>query len=171
MSSRTCTQSDTFDESRSTGQTVQASESVANAMVAGRNVVAVPRGGTEEKIGFVVPKEGGGHEVRAAVDATTSSTATTDSATASIPEGAEAVIHGHIDGGTDGFISPSDAAPLLQGFPNGVVSEGRVGVTEIVNGRLQFRVLQGRMTSRESRGLQQSLNRQQLRPEFMRPED
>jgi RHS repeat-associated protein len=169
-SSRTCCiQSDTYNASRSTGQTTQASESVGRTMVEQKGVVAVT-GGTTEEIGFVTPTEGGGHRVELAADATTGSTSRTDTASATIPAGAEAVIHGHIDGRSDGVISPADAAPLKHGLPNEVVSEGRVGVTEIVSGRLQFRMLDGRMTQREARELQRSLDRQQRQPEFMRPE-
>ncbi|MCW0216718.1 MAG: RHS repeat-associated core domain-containing protein, partial [Prosthecobacter sp.] len=165
-----CIQSDTYVESRTTGQTTQASDSVAKAMISQKSVVAVPSGSQKEKIGFVTPAEGGGHKVTLASDATTARTARTDSAEATIPKGAEAVIHGHINGRTDGVISPADAAPLKHGLPNGVVSEGRVGVTEIVGGRLQFRMLDGRMTQREAKELQKSLDRQQLQPEFMNPE-
>lgn len=165
-----CIQADTYDSSRSTGQTSQASTSVGNAMVSQKGVVAVKEGGSVEKIGFVVATEGGDHKVELASNATTASTATTDSASAAVPKGAEAVIHGHIDGRTDGVVSPADAAPLKQGLPNGVVSTGRVGVTEIVGGRLQFRMLNGRMTSREIRLQQRSLDRQQTQPEFMKPE-
>ena len=94
----------------------------------------------------------------------------TFSASVAVPKGAEAVIHGHIDGRADGVVSPADAAPLKQGLPNGVASIGRVGVTEIVGGRLQFRMLNARMTSRELRLQQRSLDRQQTQPEFMKPE-
>jgi len=83
--------------------------------------------------------------------------------------GAEAVLHGHIDGRTDGLISPGDAGSLRSGLPNGVVSLGRVGVTEIVNGRLQFRMLEGKMTPHEVRELQKSLDNQQR--QFMSPEE
>ena len=117
-----------------------------------------------------MPTEGGGHKVEVAQDAITGSTSRTDTASAKIPADAEAVIHGHIDGRSDGVISPADAAPLRQGLPNGVVSEGRVGVTEIISGRLQFRMLDGRMTQHESHELQKSLDRQQRQPEFMKPE-
>lgn len=164
-----CIQSDTYNASRSTGQTAQVSEPVGRTMVEQKGAVAVT-GGTKEKIGFVVPAEGGGHMVEVAQDAITGSTSRTDTASAKIPLDAEAVIHGHIDGRSDGVISPADAAPLRQGLPNGVVSEGRVGVTEIISGRLQFRMLDGRMTQHESSELQKSLDRQQRQPEFMKPE-
>lgn len=94
----------------------------------------------------------------------------TFSASVSVPKGAEAVIHGHIDSRADGVASPADVTPLKQGLPNGVASTGRVGVTEIVGGRLQFRMLNGQMTSREIRLPQRSLDRQQIQPEFMKPE-
>lgn len=166
----TCIQSDSYVQSRSTGQTIQASEAVGNTMVQQKGVVAVPSGGTQEKIGFVTPTANGGHQVQLAGDATTARTSRTDSATASIPAGAEAVIHGHIDGRSDGVVSPGDAGPLKSGLPNGVVSEGRVGVTEILNGRLQFRMLDGKMTRHETQALQKSLDKQQRQPEFMNPE-
>jgi len=118
-----------------------------------------------------MPMADGGHEVQLAADATTSSTARTDSATAMKPAGAAAVVHGHIDGRSDGVISPNDASPLRSNLPNGVVSEGRVGVTEVVSGRLQFRMLDGRMTRREVRGLQRSLDRQQVQPGFILPQE
>ena len=139
-------------------------------MVAGRGVVAVPRGGTKEKIGFVVTGKNG-YQVELATHATTSHNSTRDSASAVKPKDAVAVIHGHIDGQSDGVVSPADAAPVAHGLPNGVVSTGRVGVTEINNGRLQFRMLKGRMTSHESTYLQRSLDKQQRQPEFMEPED
>lgn len=119
-----------------------------------KEVVAVRRGGQEEKIGFVMPTGEGGYKVTLASDATTGHTTRTDTATAVKPEGAAAVIHGHIDGRSDGVVSPADAGPLRSNVPNGVVSEGRVGVTEIINGRLQFRMLEGTMTSHEWRALQ-----------------
>lgn len=161
-----CIQADTFDAALSSGKNVQASDSVANAMVAGKGVVAVTSG-TKEKIGFVVPTSDGAHQVVAAEGATTASTGREDSASASRPANAAAVIHGHIDGVTNGVVSPRDARPLQSGLPNGVVSEGRVGVTELVNGRLQFRMLQGKMGPREVRELQKSLDNQQ--EQFMTP--
>ena len=107
-----------------------------------------------------MPK-GDGFKVAVARDAVTSSSSTTDTASAVVPPGAVAVLHGHIDGQSDGVIGPGDAGPLKVGLPNGVVSEGRVGVTEIVGGRLQFRMLEGRMTAREVREQQKNLDKQQ----------
>jgi hypothetical protein len=44
------------------------------------------------------------------------------------------------------------------------VSEDRVGVTEIVGGRLQFRILDGKMENSERRQQQEMLDAQQ--PDF-----
>lgn len=160
-STKVCIRSDTFDSSRSNGQTTQASPEVAKAMVDGKNVVAVKEGGTKEKIGFVVPNQDGKPEVVAAADASTGSGPGFDSASAVKPDNALAVIHGHIDGVTNGVVSNGDAGPLRSGLPNGVVSEGRVGVTEIVGGQLQFRMLSGKMERGEVTALQKQLNNQQ----------
>ena len=155
-----CIRSDSYTDSRTTGQTIRSSERTDRAMVAGKNAVAVREGGTKEKVGFVKSDS-----VQVASDATTASRRGVDSATATIPKGADAVIHGHIDGRSDGVISDKrgigDAGPLKSGLPNGVVSEGRVGVTEIVNGRLQFRMIDGTMTPREIREVQRNMDRQQ----------
>jgi RHS repeat-associated protein len=163
QSARICIRSDTYNERTSNNQTTVASEAVAKIMVTEKSSVAVTSG-DKEKIGFVV-KDGSGFKVVVAV-AETKSTATTDSAAAPKPADAVAVIHGHIDGQSAGVQSPADASPLKQNLPNGVVTLGRVGVTEIVNGRLQFRMLEGKMTSRESRDQQQNLDSQQ--PQFQK---
>jgi uncharacterized protein RhaS with RHS repeats len=160
----TCIQADTFKEERSGGQDVALSPQTEAAAIAGMGAVAVTSG-TTEKLGFVVQDASGNESVSVAGDATTSSTSTVDSASAGIPEGATAVIHGHIDGRSDGLIDDTrglgDAQPLTQGLPNVTVSEGRSGARELVGGRLQFRMLSGTMTGRERRQLQRNLNRQQ----------
>ncbi len=155
-----CIQADNFDPQRSSGRTVVASPSVERAMLEGKNKVAVTSG-DQEKMGFVVPKANGGHEVVKAENVKTKSSSDVDSASAIRPSGAVAVIHGHIDGVTDGVVGPGDAGPLRYGLPNGVVSLGRVGVTELVGGRIQFRMLSGRMERSESSRLQRELNNQQ----------
>lgn len=165
-SARSCINADSYVPSRSNGQTTQASPEVSKTMVDQKSQVAVTSG-TKEKVGFVVAA-GGGLKVQVAQDATTGHTSRTDSATAAIPSGAVAVLHGHIDGQSDGVLSPGDAAPLAQGLPNGVVSEGRVGVTEIVGGRIQFRMIEGTMTPREARQQQKNLDKQQ--GQFLTPE-
>lgn len=154
-----CIQADTFKPEISSGKTVEASSEVAAVMVAEKSVVAVTSG-SQEKMGFVV-KIDGSLKVQAASDAKTNSDAKTDSASAVKPEGALAVVHGHIDGRSDGVISPADASPLKSNLPNGVVSTGRVGVTEMIQGRLQFRMLEGKMSQHEAKEQQRNLDRQQ----------
>ena len=88
--------------------------------------------GTTEKLGFVVKDASGNESVSVAGGAKTSSTSRVDKASAGIPSGATAVIHGHIDGVSDGLIG--DAQPLTKGLPNVTVSEGRAGVRELVGG-------------------------------------
>ncbi|WP_115559879.1 MULTISPECIES: RHS repeat domain-containing protein [Xanthomonas] len=154
-----CIQADTFKSESSSGKTVEASTEVAGVMVAEKGVVAVTSG-SQEKMGFVV-KVDGALKVQVAGDAKTNSDAKTDSASAVKPEGALAVVHGHIDGRSDGVISPADASPLKSNLPNGVVSTGRVGVTELIQGRLQFRMLEGKMTQHEAKAQQRNLDRQQ----------
>jgi hypothetical protein len=54
-----------------------------------------------------------------------------------------------------------DAQPLSKGLTNGTVMGDRLGVHEIVNGQVQFRMIDGKMTSQEQRDMQQNLNDQQ----------
>lgn len=158
-SSKVCIRSDTLVQSESNEQTTVATPEIVKTMVDNKGSVAVTSG-DKEKMGFVV-RDGSGLKVDVATDAKTGSTSTTDTASAVVPKGALAVIHGHIDGQSDGVLSPADAAPLRVGLSNGVVSVGRVGVTEIVGGRLQFRMLDGKMTQREVRAQQENLDKQQ----------
>jgi hypothetical protein len=88
------------------------------------------------------------------------------------PEGALAVEHGHIDGSdrgaaSKGLQSDSDASPLLQGLPNIAESLGRAGALELVGGRLQMRMLVGKMTHTEQLQTQKDLNNQQ--GQFLKP--
>ena len=62
---------------------------------------------------------------------------------------------------TDHGRSLGDAQPLSKGLTNGTVMGDRLGVHEIANGQVQFRMIDGRMTSQEQRDMQQNLNDQQ----------
>ena len=53
---------------------------------------------------------------------------------------------------------PNDHKPLLAGYPLSIVSDGRVGVLEAVNGQLRFRMLEGEMSASESEQAQTTLN-------------
>jgi len=162
QSASVCIRADNFDSNRSNGQTTVATPELANVMITQKGVVAVTDpNASGEKMGFIVPNENG-LSLKPATDAVTSSTSSTESASATKPANALAVVHGHIDGVMN-LVSPADAAPLKLGLPNGVVSDGRVGVTEIVSGRLQFRMLEGKMAVPERRSQQQMLNDQQTK--------
>jgi RHS repeat-associated protein len=163
---RTCTvRADTYDPSKSNGQTTQGTKETDAAVVAQKDKVAVTSG-NKEKIGFVQPDGKGGLEVRPAADAETSSNDDSDEATASVPGDAQAVAHGHVDGRSDGLVdsgTPGDSQSqtLKRPLPNYTVSEGRVGVHEVVDGRAQFRMVDGQMTPDEERQIQANLNEQQ----------
>lgn len=158
--------SDTYDPKRSNNQTTASAPQIDKAMVDNKNKVAVrPANAPVEKIGFVISNGNGGYSVEKAADAKTTSEATRDTASASIPKDAVAVVHGHIDSKSDGIVSDRKAGgdfnALHQNLPNGVVSLGRVGVSEIVNGQLQFRMISGVMTENEIGREQQNLDRVQ----------
>ncbi|WP_213946995.1 hypothetical protein [Luteibacter sp. dw_328] len=72
---------------------------------------------------------------------------------------------GHIDGSdrgaaSKGLQSDADASPLSQGLPNIAESLGRAGAWELVDGRLQMRMLVGKMTHTEQLQVQKDLNNQ-----------
>lgn len=96
--------------------------------------------------------------------------------TTNIPENAVAVAHPHIErdsrqrgiAGSQrarGLIDESeglgDAQPLTQGLPSITVHRDRTAVRELVDGRIQIRMLSGQMTRSEERALQEILNIQQ----------
>jgi len=80
-------------------------------------------------------------------------------------EGSRFIIHGHLNGMgmTDQPKNIGDAQPLEQGLPNVTVSPdgNRVGVHEIENGVVQFRMLRGSMTPTEVHDIKANLKFQQ----------
>lgn len=161
-------------ESRVSSRSVVVSDQVASAMVAGKSVVAVRRSDARvEKIGWVVPGSNGASKVVRADSVTTTSDAYKDTATAIPPADAQAVIHGHIDGRSNGVVSDTngigDFQAVKANLPNGVVSQGRVGVNELSNGLPQMRMLSGAMSTREQALTQDNLNRV-LQTDFLNPE-
>lgn len=157
----TCIRSDNFKDQTSNGKTATVSGEQGKTMVDSKGGVAgnrTPAGGPE-KMGFIVP-DGKGYKLNVAKDAKTTETADRGTAAATKPADAVAVLHGHVDADMT-IVSDADAAPLQLGLPNGVVSHDRVGVTEIVNGQLQFRMLDGRMTPTEQKEQQKWLDVQQ----------
>ncbi|MEK7660518.1 MAG: RHS repeat-associated core domain-containing protein, partial [Pseudomonadota bacterium] len=169
----TCT-ADTYDPARSNGQTTEATPEMKAAAEAGKSAVAVASGNTE-KVGFGVRQTNGTLQVQASVSATTATTATGATASAGVPNNAEFVIHGHIDGGpnaSDGMVdNPNraegtplgDAQPLslANPMPNATVSNGQVGWHEIRNGQLAFTAPASSMTPAQQRQIQRNLNAEQ----------
>ena len=64
---------------------------------------------------------------------------------------------------TKGLQSDGDSDPLRSNLPNAAEYGGRVAAWEIVEGRLQVRMLDGKMTRDEHDDLQHDLDRQQVK--------
>ena len=102
---------------------------------------------------------------------TNTSNATGATASATIPQNAMGVIHGHIDGGankSNGMVDApklnggyGDTQSLKAGIPTATVSQGQVGWHEINNGQLQFSYPQGAMSGGQERQIQRNLNNEQ----------
>jgi len=75
---------------------------------------------------------------------------------------AKGVVHGHPETKSqDGVNSIGDAKfTLTKKLPNYVVHGDRIGVTEIENGTLQFRMVKGRMKRDESKRLKKGFKKQ-----------
>jgi RHS repeat-associated protein len=165
-----CIEAKTFEEDRSGGQDVKLSPDAEAAAVENLSDITVERNADDEKLGFVV-NDGDTRSVVVDENAKTKSTSRTDSAETTQPDNAEAVIHGHIPGVSDGLIDATtglgDAQPLTQGLPNITEFDGRAGVRELDGGKLHFRMISGKMTSKERRMIQRNLDRQQKA--FLKP--
>jgi RHS repeat-associated protein len=170
----TCT-ADTFVASRSNGQTTAPTQEQRAATQQGASSVAVTSG-NKEKVGFLRPGTGNAASVQPAASVTTGSTRTGDTARSEVPADALAVVHGHIDGTSDGMVddpgsnggygdtlSLSFASPI----PTATVSDGQVGWHTIVGGQLTFDAPASAVTRDQQRSIQRNLNRSQLK--FLRP--
>jgi hypothetical protein len=153
---------------RSPTTTVQNTPTMDRAMHDNARNVRVNSSSTTEKIGFIKGDKNGAESFRNPSDARTGSSSTSDNARATPQPGDIAVLHGHIPGQSEGMQddtrggrSLGDAQPLTKGLTNGTVLDNRLGVHEAVNGVLQFRMVDGRMTSTERRDIQRSLNQEQ----------
>jgi RHS repeat-associated protein len=173
----TCTiTADTYDPKKSNGQTTIASPQVKAAAQAGKHTVAV-HNGPEEKLGFIVKAADGSLTVQNSSDTTTGSTPTAQTAHATIPSGAVALIHGHIDAGpakSDGMVDNpkatgnyGDTMALAAGIPEATVSQGQVGWHEISGGQLQFSYPAGALTGGQNTRIQANLNQEQYK--FQQP--
>lgn len=148
--------------------TVQNTPTMDKAMHDNAGQVRVSSSATSEKIGFLNSDKNGTITYRNPTDAKTGSTSTQDNARATKQPGDVAVIHGHIPGQSQGMQddpqrgrSLGDSQPLTKGLTNGTVLGNRLGVHEAVGGVLQFRMIDGTMTSQERRDMQRNLNDEQ----------
>ncbi len=150
------------------GKNVANTPATDKAMHDNAGQVRVGSSATQEKVGFISKDKDGDLTFRDPADAKTGSTSTQDNAKAGIAPGDVAVLHSHIPGRDEGMQddtshgrSLGDAQPLGKGLTNGTVMGDRLGVHEIVNGQVQFRMIDGKMTFQEKRDMQQNLNDQQ----------
>ena len=153
---------------KDSGKNVANTPDTDKAMHENAGQVRVGSSATQEKVGFISKDKDGNLTFRNPTDAKTGSTSTQDNAKAGIAPGDVAVLHSHIPGRDEGMQDDTshgrglgDAQPLSKGLTNGTVMGDRLGVHEIVNGQVQFRMIDGKMTSQEQRDMQQNLNDQQ----------
>jgi RHS repeat-associated protein len=158
----------TSDVAPKSTTTVQNTPSMDKGMHDNAGNVRVSSSGTKEKIGFIQGDKNGAQSFRNPSDAKAGSNSTSDTAKATSQPGDIAVIHGHIPGQSEGMQddtkggrSLGDAQALTKGLTNGTVLDNRLGVHEMVNGVLQFRMSHGKMTGQERRDMQQNLNAEQ----------
>lgn len=161
---------DTHNPAKSNGQTTLASPDLRAAGNA-----AVPqftvKSGSKESLCFFVPDASGKPVAQPAQSMTNTSNSTGATASATIPQNAVGVIHGHIDGGpnkSNGMVDApklnggyGDTQSLKAGIPTATISQGQVGWHEINNGQLQFSYPQGAMSGGQERQVQRNLNNEQ----------
>jgi hypothetical protein len=158
----------TSDTATKSTATVQNTPAMDKAMHDNAGQVRVGSSASAEKVGFVNKDSDGNLTFRNPSDAKTGSTSTQDNAKAGIAPGDVAVLHSHIPGRDEGMQDDTnhgrglgDAQPVSKGLTNGTVMGDRLGVHEQVNGTVQFRMIDGKMTPQEQKDIQQNLNIQQ----------
>jgi len=160
---------DTFNAAKSTGQTTLASPDTKAATQASTSQMGAGKG--PETLGFAVKGADGKTTVQPASNVTTGKTATGNTASAAIPQGAQAVVHGHIDKGPDksnGMVDDpksnggyGDTQALKANLPVATISQGQVGWHEINGGQLQFTYPQGALSGSQTTQMQTNLNNEQ----------
>lgn len=145
--------------------------------------IAVRRGGQDETLFFFVPDADGNLSMRPAANLKTFQTrdrfgrTTSDRARGDVPAGATLGVHGHIPGKNlfaDNLevsaYGDTETLSLARPFPMATVAQPRegiyqgqnvVGVHEMVNGRLQFRVPMGALSDDDRKRIQANLDRSQ----------
>ena len=153
---------------RSTTTNVKNTPVTDKAMHDNAGQVRVNSSATDEKIGFINRDKDGNETFRNPDNARAGNSATQDNAKAGMAPGDVAVLHSHIPGQDKGMQdstnrgrSLGDAQPIPKGLTNRTVMGNRLGVHEEVNGVVQFRMIDGKMTPVEQKDIQQNLNDQQ----------
>ena len=166
-----CRRADTWSAERSMGRTFQVDSATAAAAVAA--VGEIQTSARPEQGGYLVQDAKGDVVFKKSENAVAERDSKHDRLNLGPkPKDAVAVEHSHIDGrdrgsASKGLQSDGDASPLTQGLPNIAESLGRAGAWELVGGRLQMRMLDGKMTHTEQLQVQKDLNTEQ--GQFLKP--
>jgi RHS repeat-associated protein len=132
------------------------------------NKAKVQTSGSTEKVG-TIGKDGSFNDVK---NAKAGHTDSQDNARGDVNKDTQtAVIHSHtpadngmVDAPNDPKTPLGDSQPPAIGLTNNTVTpDGRVGVHELVDGKLQFRMINGMMTPDEMKAMQGILNIEQTR--------
>lgn len=160
----TCIDARRFDQSRSSGLDIQLSAQTEKTALANTDSVRVGSGNREKAV-TIEASSNGTESIRVDPSMATSSDASGFYAELTPTADTVAVMHGHLEeSGLVDRLTPGDSGPLVSpGVPNITVDStgSRVGVRELVDGKVQFRMIQGRMTPTEQRLIQQNITKQQ----------
>jgi proteasome lid subunit RPN8/RPN11 len=159
----TCYLSDTYDKSKSGHENIQSTPS-RDKVVVSMIPRMTTRGSGAEKQGFVVTK-GGKDSAKLSPGSTASSGGRNAQVGGKLPANATVVVHSHPDGTASMNtvdVGLADSQPLyIAGVPHATINDGRAGIREMVDGQLQFRMVEGTLTEQEQVDVQQDINREQ----------
>jgi len=161
---RICIHAKNFNSARSTGRSAQGSATMDQAVKAQGGEVRTKPGARQEQLGSLNRQSDGSLKVEKIANAETGRTKTADTASGNPPSNAQAIVHGHITQSVaDDRSSRGDAgAVVVLQTPNyAVAQDGRVIVHEVVNGRYQVRMVEGRMNNAEIRHFKSEVNERQ----------
>jgi RHS repeat-associated protein len=154
-----------FDNSESSGLDIELSEATTKTVLANLDAVKVGDEVTE-KLVTIEGSASGDETIRQDPGTTTSKDIVGFTATATTTPNTIAIMHGHTaNSRLVDQKSPGDAGVLAShGIPNVTVSSDatKAGVRELVDGRLQFRMLKGQMDPYEQKRIRDNLNAQQV---------
>lgn len=162
LADRSCMHASNYNE-KADGLVSVRSNVVTDILVE-KEASALKSSGDEENFAYVEWSDGEPEFTRAG--GTTDTDGGGAVGTVEIPKGADAIVHSHPE--KNGYsIAPGlrqdkgnigDYLAVEDGRPNYIYHDNRVGVVEKVNGRYQFRMIVGEMSSAERRQTQSVLN-------------